>query len=339
MRNNEPIRGILTLVPTPFDDRDKLDIVAFKDNIKYLESIGMNGIVVASSIGEFYALTDEEFKEIATAARDECNSMVCVINCSYQNTRTTVDRVKYAEEIGADCAMIYTYHYMQAPTPVLYNEHIKIIYEATKNIRFMLLNDFREAKGVHISNEQYTRLLEQYPRITAIVEDVENASENDIIPLTYTFDNFSDRVSVLSRSEAGLLPGMALGGKGCLATYGLAIPQLLLKLYEYCDNKDFYQALKLYQVLTRYPSMKNVVGVNIPGRPCPLFPGTFTTPIGNTHVILGQKVGTIFPGTATISKAMADAAGRKVGNLRLPLLPPTPAMKAFAREWFEDINR
>ena len=59
MDNKKPIKGVLTLLPTPFDEKDELDLVAFKEQVSYLENVGMHGIVVASSAGEFYAVHKE----------------------------------------------------------------------------------------------------------------------------------------------------------------------------------------------------------------------------------------------------------------------------------------
>lgn len=338
MANKELIEGVLTLVPTPFDESGELDLKAFQENISYLESVGMHGIVVASSVGEFYTLNEDEFRSITAAAKESCQNMACVINCSYQNTRTTIERVKYAEEIGADCAMVYPYHYMQAFSPDLYHEYFRLLNEATHHIRFMIFNDPRETKGVKVSIDLYDKLLKDFPRIATIVEDVINASEPDLRTTSVVFSEFGGRASVLARSEAGMLPAMALGGKGCLATYGLAIPRFLLKLYGECESKEYDEALKDYQILIRYPWQNNAVGVNVPGRASTLFPGTFTTLIGNTHVILQTKVGTIFPGTVTVCKAMAEAAGRRVGNPRLPMLPLTQEIREFARGWLKDIG-
>lgn len=341
MSNEKSIKGVLTLVPTSFDGKDELDLEVFKENIRYLESVGMHGVLVASSAGEFYELDNEEFKKLAAAARESCKNMLCVVNCSHQDVRIAIERVRYAEDIGADFAMVYPYHYHQTSVKSSYNlfyEHLRLINEATHDIRFVLFNDTRETKGFQISHALYARLLEDFPRIVASVEDVINASEGAMPSLTVIFSKFGERVNLLARSEAGMFPAMALGGKGCLATYGLAMPKLLLRLYDECESKDFDEALKDHQTLTKYPWQRNVVGVNFTGRPCPLFPGTVTIPIGNTHVVAARKVGTVFPGTVTTCKALAEAAGRKVGDPRLPMIPPSQAMKDFARGWLTDIE-
>jgi len=337
MANTKLIKGVLTLMPTPFDDNYKLDIDSFKDNVTYLESVGMHGIVVGSGAGEFYQLNDDEFRKLAIAAREACQNMICVLNCSYQSVKKTVERAKFAESIGIDCALVYPYHYTQKSADFI-TEYIRMVNEATNEIKIMLLNDPRETKSAKITVNMYTDLLNKYPRIAAIVEDIINSNEMDVIPLSVIYARFGERVSVLARTEAGMFPTMFLGGKGCLATYGLAMPKFLLKLYDECESKNHAAALQSYQTLTRYPMESNVVGVNIPGWANPLFPGTFTTPIGNTQVIAAIKVGTIFPGTPTTCKALAEAAGRKVGNPRPPLLPPNAAMKDFAKGWLADIG-
>ena len=337
MYNKKPLKGVLTLVPTPFEKGD-LDIQAFEENIKYLASSGMHGIVVASGAGELYTLSDEEFKSLVTSAKDSCGDMFCVIDCAYHNARTAVERAKFADQVGADCALVYPYHYSMPFTPAVYHEYFRMLTEATHNIGFMMLNDPRETKGVKISIELYSSLLEAFPRIVASVEDVSNASEMEITPITCIIEKFGGRISIFDRSEAGMFPAMALGCMGCLATYGLAIPKFLLKLYSECESKNWDDGLKDHQALVRYPSQAGAVGVNFPGRASDLFPGTCVVPIGYTHEIARRKYGTVFPGTAVMCKAMAEAAGRKVGNPRLPMLPPTSELREFARKWIADIE-
>jgi dihydrodipicolinate synthase/N-acetylneuraminate lyase len=339
MREEKQIEGVLTLLPTTFDIKGDLDLESFRQNICYLENIGMHGIVVSSSVGEFYALNNKEFQKLASIARESCKNMICVVNCSYQNIQTTIERVKYAEDIGADSAMVYPYHYVEARfSPDTYYKYFELMNKSTRSIRLMMFNDPRETKNLTISVELYNKLLTDFPRIIACVEDVTNVSEGGLVGLSYIFSTYGKRISMLTRSEAGMFIGMALGASGCLATYGLAMPKLLLRLYDECKNKKWHEALIDYQTLTRCPWQSNVVGVNIPGNPCALFPGTFTTSMGNTHVIAGQKVGTIFPGTAMTSKAVCKTAGRKVGDLRLPMLPISLEMEEFSKGWLKDIG-
>lgn len=334
------IEGVLALLPTSFDASGALDLASVRRHVTLLESAGMHGVVVASSAGESYALDDAEFRDLAAAARESCKSMLCVVNCSYQNTRNTIERVRYAESIGADCALVYPYHYVEARFDAdAYYRYFELISAATHAIGIMLFNDARETKKLTISVSLYERLLGDFDRVAASVEDILNVSEGGLVEIAYITSRYRDRIGFLTRSEADLFIGMALGAKGCLATYGLAMPDVVLRLYEKCRNRHWNEALEDYRRITRFPWMRGATGVNLPGRPCPLFPGTFTTAMGNTHVIAGQKVGTIFPGTATTCKAMCEAAGRGAGEPRLPMLPPTPEMRAFARDWLNDVAR
>jgi len=338
MANPRPIEGVLTLLPTSFDASGALDLVAVRRHIAFLENAGMHGIVVASSAGESYALDDVEFRKLAAAAREACKTTICIVNCSYQNTRDTISRIKYAESIGADCALVNPYHYVEARFDAdTYYRYFELIAAATSKIGIMLYNDRRETKGLSISVSLYERLLADFDRVIASVEDVLNVSEGGLVEIAHVLAAYRDRVSMLTRSEADMFIGMALGARGCLATYGLAMPEVPLRLYENCRNRRWGEALADYRRLTRFPWKHGAVGVNLPGSPCAIFPGTFTTSMGNTHVITGQKVGTVFPGTVTICKAMCDAAGRGAGDPRLPMLPPSIAMQSFAKGWLADV--
>jgi 4-hydroxy-tetrahydrodipicolinate synthase len=338
MGNQKPIKGVLTLIPTPFDEKGELDLQTFKEHIEYLEAAGMHGIVVASSAGEFYTLNDDEFKILTAAARDSCKKMLCIVNCSFQNMRTTLERVKYAEEIGADCAIAYPYHYHQLHGSAQHYRYYQMINETTRDMRFMIFNDTRETKGIKVDFDLFTRLLEDFPRIVASVEDISNYSAEENIILTAEFWEFGSRLNILARSEAGMYPCMANGGQGCLATYGLAIPEFLLRLYDKCARGMWDEALEDHWTLTRYPWDNDQIGVNVSGRPSKLFPGTFNALISYTHTIASRKVGTVFPGTAVTCKAMAEASGRKVGKPRLPMLPPSLGLKDFAQEWLKDLG-
>jgi dihydrodipicolinate synthase/N-acetylneuraminate lyase len=339
MRNSRSVAGVLTLLPTPFDASGALDLAAVERLVTWLEAEGMHGIVVASSVGEMYALDDCEYRALVETARNACRRMALVVNCAAQNTRKAIERVRYAEEVGADCALVYPYHYVEARFDAdTYQRYFELLFRATSRIALMAFNDTRETKRLSISVTLYERLFADFDRLTASVEDILNVSEGGLVEIAHLFDAYRDRATMLTRSEADMFIGMALGAKGCLATYGLAMPNVLLELYERCKHGQWREALEVYRRLTRAPWEAGVVGVNLPGHECTLYPGTFTTPMGNTHVIAGQKVGTIFPGTAMICKAMSEAAGRSVGTARLPYQPAAPALQAFARRWLDDVH-
>lgn len=340
--NRRPLEGVFTLLPTVFSEEGDLDLEGFKENIRYLEGVGMHGVVVMSGVGEFYALDSEEFKKVASVARESCTEMICVINCAYQDVREAAIRARYAESIGADYAMIYSYHYHQWPLPNQedqYYTYVRLIHDATREIEFIIYNNPREANGFDISVGLYSRLLESLDRIAACTEDITNVNQLAVAAMSAKIWNVGKSINVLAGDEAGMFPMMFYGGQGCLATYGLAMPEFLLNLYNECKKGNWDVALQGYQDLTRYPWVTGEVGINIKGKPSSLFPGTVTTPIGNTHVVLGRKHGTIFPGTVTSCKAMAEAAGRTVGNPRLPMLPPAQGMREFARGWLADIAK
>lgn len=62
------IKGIITPTITVFDKDKKIDFEATKEHIENLITGGVNGILFLGSIGEFFAMTSAEKKELISFA-------------------------------------------------------------------------------------------------------------------------------------------------------------------------------------------------------------------------------------------------------------------------------
>jgi 4-hydroxy-tetrahydrodipicolinate synthase len=307
-KNKKSIEGVLACVPTVFNKNRELDLEGFKKNIRYLEDVGMHGIVVASEVGEFMSIETEDFDKVVSTAVDTCQKMTCVIGCGYQNVRGAIRRIKYAEDAGADGAMIWGYHYTwrgQGPLDDKVYHLYRLLHKATSEIQMMVFNYPPQMRDMNISPDAFGRLLE-FDRVVAAREPVFDTGEA-ILQETELIRRYGDRLNVLSVCEAGLYAMMMIGGKGCVAIYGLAMPQIPLGIYNAVKKGDTDTALTLHKKLCRYPWVSN--------KPFELFPGTIVT-----------------------HKAMVEAAGHKAGPPRLPYLPPSPEMRETAKNWLKDVG-
>jgi dihydrodipicolinate synthase/N-acetylneuraminate lyase len=277
-----------------------------------------------------------EFDEIASAARDACNDMLCIIGCAWHNVREEVRRVKSAENIGADGALFFLSHYAYygASDDDLY-ENCRMVNDATREIS-LIAYSYPPETGYSLSPDLVNRLLD-FDRLTAIVTSSIDAPEG-LAEVTELTRRFEGRLSILDVCEPGLHLIVALGGKGCLAPYGLAMPTFLLDYYDACKTSP-RKSLDFYQKITRYPWENALVGLTFPGEVSHLFPGNVTILTGYKHSIAGRKTGWLFPGTVVTHKAMVEASGHKAGPPRLPFLPPGEKLRAFAKNWLKDIGR
>ncbi|MGH9158589.1 MAG: dihydrodipicolinate synthase family protein, partial [Vicinamibacteraceae bacterium] len=102
----ESMRGLYVLVVTPFDDQHRLDGEAYRQNVRELVALGVDGIITTGTNGEFFVTTDEELRQIARITVEESRGKaVAVIGASAVNTDESIRRTRIAVEEGADAVM------------------------------------------------------------------------------------------------------------------------------------------------------------------------------------------------------------------------------------------
>jgi len=103
----ERYRGVYAYPPTPFAKDLSLDEDALRHNLRRLIAIGVNGIVVGGSTGEFYTLTPEDYRRIAVILREETKGTgtASVLGATGLNTREVIGRISVAQEVGVDAVL------------------------------------------------------------------------------------------------------------------------------------------------------------------------------------------------------------------------------------------
>lgn len=237
-------RGVFCMIPTVFDYKGELDVEGFKENIWHLEKAGMHGIVAMASVGQYFLINDDEFKKVASAAREACDKMACVIGTHWQNTRECVARTKYAEDIGADGAFILPPYYSNLLDSESCYAHYKAVHDATSKIQIMAYNF--EASGFPWDITLWDRLLRDFPRLTAVKECTPLIEVGELVR------KYGQRISVMAGAETSLYPYMLMGGAGSVSVHGTAFPKFMLRLYDACVEKKWDEALGYHQLLNSY---------------------------------------------------------------------------------------
>ncbi len=103
----ERYRGVYAYPPTPFAKDLSLDEDALRSNLRKLVAIGVNGIVVGGSTGEFYTLTPEDYGRIARILREETKGtgVVSVLGATGLNNRDVIGKITVAQEAGLDAVL------------------------------------------------------------------------------------------------------------------------------------------------------------------------------------------------------------------------------------------
>ena len=106
MLTRENMDGLYVLVITPFDDSLRLDEEGYRENVRKLVALGVDGIISTGTNGEFFVVTDDELRRIARITREECGDRAhAIVGASAVNTEESIRRSRIALEEGADGVM------------------------------------------------------------------------------------------------------------------------------------------------------------------------------------------------------------------------------------------
>lgn len=105
MLTRKNYRGVFAYPPTPFTPGTMLlDEEAVRSNIAKLARMGVDGIVMAGSSGEFYTLDPVEYRRLGLILQEECAraGILSVLGTSALSTREVIERTTMATELGLD---------------------------------------------------------------------------------------------------------------------------------------------------------------------------------------------------------------------------------------------
>lgn len=237
-------QGVHTAIITPFKSNGSYDEEGFKDLLHKQIEAGVQGIVVLGTTGEKPTLTHEEKKRIIQFARKQINSSIkLIVGTGTNSTLTTIEDTLFAEELGADGALVVAPYYNKPTQEGLYF-HYKAITEATKLP--LIIYNIAGRTGVNIQTSTIKRLF-NYPSIVGVKEASGNLLQMmDVIEMR---DHERPDFKVLSGDDNLTLPLIAAGGDGVVSVISNLVPELIVKLYSLCSKGDFEEARKLHYQL------------------------------------------------------------------------------------------
>ncbi len=168
--------GTTVAMITPFTRDDGVDEAGARQNINYLIERGVDGILAVGTTGESATVSHEEHREMIDILIDEVNGRVAAIAGAGSNSsKEALGLVKYAEDAGADAALVITPYYNKPQPHGLYG-HYSMLAESA-DIPIIIYN-VPSRTGIDIDVETIGKLAE-IENIVAIKEaslDIDKAS-------------------------------------------------------------------------------------------------------------------------------------------------------------------
>lgn len=108
MLDRHNYRGLFVYPPTPFTESFELDHPQLRANLRKLIDLGVEGIVLAGTVGEGYALSLAEFRQTAEILSEETDGhdVQAVMTVTQISTGKILEQCRLATEIGLDGVIV-----------------------------------------------------------------------------------------------------------------------------------------------------------------------------------------------------------------------------------------
>lgn len=254
--------GTYVAMVTPFDEDKQIDEEGFRSNINYLIDKGVNGLVGAGTTGESATINHEEHQKIIEILVDEVNGRVETIAGTGSNaTSEAVSLTKFAEDAGADAALIITPYYNK-PQQHAMVEHYRAVSEAT-DIPIIAYN-VPSRTGVNMDVETIVELA-KIDNIDAVKEASGSVDKVSDIYRALQHEGLEDDFNILSGEDSLTLPIMAVGGTGVISASANIDARRMVLMVDSILNDDYARAIELH-----YEMLELIRALFIESNPVPV---------------------------------------------------------------------
>jgi 4-hydroxy-tetrahydrodipicolinate synthase len=233
--------GVYPAMVTPFTDEQEIDVEGMRSNIAYLEKGGVAGLVPCGSTGESATLSFDEHKKLVEITVDAA-SVPVIAGTGSNNTAEAVELTRYAQDAGADAALLIVPYYNKPMKSGLI-KHFSAIAQACE-IPLILYN-IPGRTGINMDPETISTLAHEYSNVAGVKEASANFTQiSNIIEISRGLE-----FSVISGDDGLTLPMMALGATGVISVTADILPKQMGRLAQLCLEGNFAKARDVHYQL------------------------------------------------------------------------------------------
>ena len=246
-------RGSYTVAVAPFtEDLSNIDFEAWRNFLDWQLNIGVPGIIILGTTGEFLTIRDEERQAFVESTVQHVNQRVPVlVGTMNAHTPTAVRYSKEAEELGADGLMILPPYYYTPTHEEIYN-YYKAICEKVSLPIMLYNNPF--TSNIDMPTRLVADLTKSFEQVRYIKEaSMDAARVFDIIEAT-------DGVMNVFAGER-VVESYLMGAVGYVNPYGNYIPRASSRFCEMMINGQVTEAKEIQHSID---AMQEVIGEGHP---------------------------------------------------------------------------
>ena len=237
----EPFRGSYTVTITPFtEDGSAVDVAAWKRFLDWQLEVGVPGIIILGTTGEFLTVSDDERRLlVGTAIEHVAGRMPVLVGTMNASTTRAVRYSREAEELGADGLMILPPYYY-TPTEDEIFGYYRAICEAVSLPIMLYNNPF--TSNVDMSAKLVGRLTRAFEQIRYIKE-----ASMDVGRVYDVVEETEGVMNVFAGER--IVESFLLGAVGYVNPYGNYIPRASYRIWDYLVEGRIEDARKMQRLI------------------------------------------------------------------------------------------
>jgi len=234
-------KGSIPALITPFTESFEVDAPRFQKFVDWQIGQGSNGVVAVGTTGESPTLShDEHHRVIELCVEATAGRVPVIAGTGSNNTAEAVALTCFAEQAGADGALVVTPYYNKPSQEGLY-QHYKAIHDAS-GLPIIIYN-IPGRSVVDMSVATMARLF-QLPRIVGVKD-----ATGDLDRCAAQRAAMGNDFIQLSGEDATAVGFNAMGGVGCISVTANVAPKLCAEMQQACTDGDYAKALELNDLL------------------------------------------------------------------------------------------
>lgn len=207
----QTLHGFVPAVVTPFAPDGTIETDAFETMVETLISFGATSICIAGDNGESWTLSPAERLNLTALAVQQAKGRAGIITgCTAPTAQQTIAYARAAQEGGAQALLCMPQTYVLKATR---DELLRRFEQLTAavNLPIVAYNSPRRSQ-IELSLDDLDAIMGVAP-VIGIKE-----SHRDYFHMTHLIERFRDRLSIMVGPSHYILPGIALGAAGFIAT-------------------------------------------------------------------------------------------------------------------------
>lgn len=226
--------GVYTAIVTPFKN-GQVDEERFRALVDWQIAEGVQGLVPCGTTGESATLSHDEHKRVIEICVDQVKGRVKVLAGSGSNNTTeAINLTRFAQEAGADGALLITPYYNKPTQEGLYH-HYKAVCES---VDFPIVAyNVPGRTGCNMLPPVVGRLAREFPNFAGIKEATGNMIQTSEV-ISGTPDDFC----VLSGDDFTAFTLWCLGGIGVISVTSNVAPGAMVDMWKAYEAGDLARA-------------------------------------------------------------------------------------------------